>query len=102
MPEMLFRVRWPDQAMTRCYSPSRAISQFLDAGREYALDEFMIRSRKGLHAASERVREMYGAPCGRAAAQLAELERIASRFADQANAQVKVESVELAGIGVIP
>ncbi len=94
MPELLFHVRWPDQAVTRCYSPSRAIASFLEAGGDYPLDDFMARSRDGLRAASERVRQMYGAPCGRAAAQLAEIERIAARFAATADARVKVETIE--------
>ncbi len=94
MPEMLFRVRWPDDAVSRCYSPSRAIASFLDAGAAYPLDEFMTRSRKGLQAASERVRQMYGAPCSRAAAQLAELERLSARFAGQDEARVTVEAME--------
>jgi uncharacterized repeat protein (TIGR04042 family) len=94
MPELVFRVRWPDRAVTRCYSPSRAIAGFLDAGSEYALDDFMARSRDGLRAASERVREIYGAPCSRAAAQLADIERIGARFAGQADARVTVEAIE--------
>jgi uncharacterized repeat protein (TIGR04042 family) len=94
MPELLFHVRWPDETVTRCYSPSRAIAAHLDAATRYTLPEFMTRSRAGLHAASERVREIYGAPCSRAAAQLAELERIAARFADRADAHITVETIE--------
>ena len=93
MPEMLFRVRWPDAAETLCYSPSRAIAEFLQAGRQYPLGEFLARSRAGLNAASERVRLRYGAPCGRAAAQLSDIEAIAARFAGQADARVLVESI---------
>jgi uncharacterized repeat protein (TIGR04042 family) len=94
MPEMLFRVRWPDRAVTECYSPSRAIAEFLTAGEEYLLYDFVTRSRAGLHAASERVREKYGSPCSRAAAQLAAIEWIAKRFVASADARVVVESIE--------
>ena len=93
MPELQFTVRWPDDGVTRCYSPSRAVVAFLDPERDYPLLEFMRRTRSGLHAASERVRQMYGAPCSRAAAQLAELERLAARFADQPDARVVVETI---------
>jgi uncharacterized repeat protein (TIGR04042 family) len=93
MPEMMFRVRWPDSSVRDCYSPSRAIAAFLDAGKTYPLDEFLSRSRGGLRAASERVREIYGAPCSRAAAQLAELERLAAQFTDRPDASVVVETI---------
>ena len=81
MPEMRFRVRWPDQTSTECLSPSRAIGGFLTAGASYPLGEFLARSRAGLHAASERVRAVHGHPCSQAAAQLDAIERIAARFA---------------------
>jgi uncharacterized repeat protein (TIGR04042 family) len=95
MPELLFDVRWPDQSVTRCYSPSRAIAAHLDAGRDYPLPEFLSRSRAGLQAASDRVREVYGAPCSRAAAQLAEIERLGARFGEQLDARVRVVSIEM-------
>ena len=94
MPEIRFRVRWPDQSVTACYSPSRAIAAFLEAGQDYALADFVVRSRAGLQAASERVREIYGAPCGRAAAQLNVIEAAARHFAEQRDARILVESVE--------
>jgi uncharacterized repeat protein (TIGR04042 family) len=96
MPEMLFQVRWPDDAVTTCYSPSRAIASFLDAGTQYALSDFLVRSRDGLMAASERVRAMYGMPCSRAAGQLADIERRAAHFADAPDARVAVLSIEQA------
>jgi uncharacterized repeat protein (TIGR04042 family) len=75
MPEVLFTVRWPDGSESQCYSPSRAIAEFLAPGSDYALGEFLTRSRAGLTAASARVQQVHGFPCSRALGQLAEIER---------------------------
>ncbi|WP_431125242.1 MSMEG_0570 family nitrogen starvation response protein [Variovorax paradoxus] len=90
MPVMHFRVRWPDASETRCYSPSSVVQDFLAPGRRYALDDFLQRSREALAMASERVRAKYGFACSQAMDQLAEIEHIAARFADAANAEVIV------------
>lgn len=90
MPVMHFRVRWPDASETRCYSPSSVVQDFLAPGRRYALDDFLQRSREALAMASERVRAKYGFACSQAMDQLAEIEHIAARFADAANAEVTV------------
>ncbi len=74
MPEVRFRVRWPDGGIETCYSPSTIIKNFLEVGHPYPLDEFLERSRSGLYAASERVREEYGMTCSRAMAQLDAIE----------------------------
>ncbi|MGJ3703015.1 MSMEG_0570 family nitrogen starvation response protein [Variovorax sp. AFSI2.2] len=90
MPVMHFRVRWPDASETRCYSPSSVVQDFLAPGRRYALDDFLQHSREALAMASERVRAKYGFACSQAMDQLAEIEHIAARFADAANAEVTV------------
>ena len=90
MPVMHFRIRWPDASETRCYSPSSVVQDFLAPGRRYALDDFLQRSREALAMASERVRAKYGFACSQAMDQLAEIEHIAARFADAANAEVTV------------
>ena len=74
MPEVRFQVRWPDGGVESCYSPSTIIENYFVAGQTYALPEFLARSRSGLHAASERVRAVYGTSCARAMAQLAAIE----------------------------
>ena len=79
MPEVHFRVRWPDGAVETCYSPSTIIKEFFVLGEPYPLEEFVSRSRSGLNAASERVRAVYGAGCSRAMAQLAAIEARAGR-----------------------
>ncbi|HEY0451241.1 MSMEG_0570 family nitrogen starvation response protein [Actinophytocola sp.] len=80
MPEVLFRVRWPDASEQRCYSPSTVVEDFFSAGTSYPVAEFVDRSRKALSAASERVRGIYGYGCSQALAQLAEIEHTAARF----------------------
>jgi uncharacterized repeat protein (TIGR04042 family) len=91
---MRFRVRWPDDTVTSCYSPSRVVRDFLTPGRFYVLADFVARSRAALTVASERVRRKYGFPCGAAAAQLAAIEEQASRFEDRPDAGVVIESFE--------
>ena len=74
MPEVHFRIRWPDGRVETCYSPSTVIKAFLEVGVSYPVDEFLMRSRDGLRAASDRVRAQYGTGCSRAMAQLAAIE----------------------------
>lgn len=80
MPEMRFRVRWPDQSETLCYSPSLVIKDYFKPGERYALADFLAHSREALTVASERVRQKYGYTCSSAMSQLDEIERIAARF----------------------
>ncbi|SEK16621.1 MSMEG_0570 family protein [Variovorax sp. OK605] len=90
MPVTHFRVRWPDASETRCYSPSSVVREHLVPGEPYALGEFMRHAREALGLASERVRAKYGFACSQAMDQLAEIEHIAARFAETADAQVTV------------
>ena len=90
MPVMHFRVRWPDASETRCYSPSSVVQDFFAPGERYALEDFLRRSREALGIASERVRAKYGFACSQAMDQLAEIERIATRFTGAADAEVTV------------
>lgn len=84
MPEMHFRVRWPDGSDSRCYSPSLVIRDFFAEGASYPLADFLARSREAYGIASERVRVKYGFGCAHAARELAELERLAVQFAPEA------------------
>jgi uncharacterized repeat protein (TIGR04042 family) len=92
MPEMSYRIRWPDHTETDCYSPSLVIRDFFDPGAEYALQDFLHRLREASTIAAERVRVKYGFPCQRALAQLQAIETQALRFKDQAQARVAMES----------
>jgi uncharacterized repeat protein (TIGR04042 family) len=92
MPEMRFRIRWPDSRIETCYSPSLVIKDYLAEGESYALADFLDRSRTALSIASERVRATYGWPCPRALRELARLEAMARGYT--ADAHVKLETFE--------
>ena len=96
MPEMQFVVRWPDETVMACYSPSLVVADYLQVGRTYSVAEFVERSRTALTIASERVRAKYGFHCSNARAQLAEIDRTAKRFAD-APGLVRVEAFHRSG-----
>lgn len=93
MPAMYFEVRWPDQHILRCYSPSSVIQQYLQPHTAYELPEFLAQVRLALYEASERVRAKYGFACSQAMDQLALIEAIAAGFAGNAHAQVTVLQV---------
>ncbi|WP_326595802.1 MSMEG_0570 family nitrogen starvation response protein [Streptomyces sp. NBC_01803] len=81
MPEMYFRVRWPDGGIQRCYSPSTVVQDFFESGTGYPVDDFVDRSRRALTIAGERVRATYGFACTSAAEQLAQIEATAAAHA---------------------
>ncbi len=96
MPEIHFVVRWPDDTVTACYSPSFVVREFFAVGSSYALDDFLARSREALGIASERVHARFGFPCSRARAELASIEakcRALERTLDDgAPAAVRIEA----------
>lgn len=92
MPEMHFRIRWPDGTSETCYSPSLVIKSYFSAGTQYALSDFLERSRIAFGIASDRVKAKYGWPCSRALAQLARIETAAGAFADVPDARVSVDA----------
>jgi uncharacterized repeat protein (TIGR04042 family) len=81
MPEIRFRIRWPDGRAETCYSPSLVVKEFFAVGVSYPIGDFLARGRIALNIASERVKEKYGWRCSRAAAQLARIETAAKNFA---------------------
>jgi uncharacterized repeat protein (TIGR04042 family) len=93
MPEMYFRVRWPDGQVQRCYSPSTVVEDFFVAGTTYPLADFVERSRQALAIASERVRAKYGFGCSSAADQLADIEATAAGHVSVPEAAVTVEAL---------
>lgn len=93
MPEMHFRVRWPDDSTSDCYSPSSVIRDYFQAGQRYALPDFVDRSRTALNLASDRVRAKYGYACSSAMDQLARIELIASSFSGEHQPSVLVEAI---------
>lgn len=90
MPSVNFYIVWPDARVADCYSPSTAINEYFEVGKEYPLAEFMHLARAGLEAASERVRLKYGYACSAAMDTLATLERDAKVFSHTPNAKVKI------------
>jgi uncharacterized repeat protein (TIGR04042 family) len=92
MPEMRYRLRWPDRTETECYSPSLVIRDFFEAGAEYELGDFLRRLREATTIASERVRVKYGHPCSRALEQLGAIEDQARRFVDRDGARIVMVS----------
>ena len=81
MPEIRFVVRWPDETLMRCYSPSLVVTEHLEVGLLYPVAEFVERSRRALTIGSQRIQDKYGYPCSLALSQLAEIESTARRFA---------------------
>jgi uncharacterized repeat protein (TIGR04042 family) len=90
MPEMHFTVRWPDDTVTDCYSPSLVIREHMSVGASYPVPDFVARSRTALNIASERVRAKYGYACSSALDQLSQIEAMADRYASDRQAQVQV------------
>ena len=78
MPEMHFRVKWPNGHTEDCYSPSYIVEEHLNEGAEYEVDDFVSRVRAALSIASERVFAQYGFECSSALDQLRAVEETAS------------------------
>jgi uncharacterized repeat protein (TIGR04042 family) len=90
MPEMYFRLRWPDLAETNHYSPSLVIKDYFAQGEELGLVEFLQRTRTALTIASDRVKSKYGFACSRAGASLSSIEQHATPFIMQSDARVTI------------
>ena len=97
MPEMHYRLRWPDESETTCYSPSLVIRDYFEPGADYTMADFLRRIREATQIASERVRAKFGFACSRAHDQLGGIETIAARFAADPSARVRVVSFDAAG-----
>ena len=92
MPEMTFRVRWPDGKEADCYSPSLVIRDHFTPGQDYPVHEFLEKADTALTQASERVRARYGFPCSRALGQLQAIRQAGAPFLNRPDAQVRVLS----------
>ena len=80
MPEVMFKVRWPDGKVEDCYSPSTVIFEFIKEGESYRLNDFVDLSTKALNLASERVLKKYGFRCTSAESQLDKILATAKSF----------------------
>jgi uncharacterized repeat protein (TIGR04042 family) len=94
MPEMQFRIRWPNGTVETCYSPSLVVKDFFSPGESYPLADFLQRSRTAFGIASQRVEEKYGFPCSRAAEQLVRIEAAAKAFAGLPAARIAIDAFE--------
>lgn len=91
MPEMRFTVRWPDDTVTDCYSPSLVIKDYFTVGESYPAADFLERASTALNIASERVYQKYGYACSSALDQLKRIEEAVASHAGNPDACVKVE-----------
>ncbi len=95
MPEMHFRVEWPNGRVDRCYSPSYVVEEHLSVGEAYAVEEFVTRARTALEIASERVQARYGFACTSALDQLLRIEETAAALSPaERGGQVRVLEFE--------
>lgn len=90
MPEIRFRIQWPDGSQATCYSPSLIVKDYFTLNQAYGLDDFVQRSRTALNIASDRVQAKYGRPCGLALGQLQEIETKAAQYRNIPQAQVQI------------
>jgi uncharacterized repeat protein (TIGR04042 family) len=90
MPEIRFNIQWPDGSQDSCYSPSLVVKKYFEPGQDYPLLDFVERSRSALSIASERVRAIYGRPCGLALGQLERIEEKAKQFNSLVDPQVRM------------
>lgn len=93
MPEVYFRVQWPDGQSAEYYSPSTAVLAHLQAGQSYTLPEFVARSQAAMHQASERVRQKYGYTCSSALDTLRRIEQTALGYAARPEVRVRVAAI---------
>lgn len=90
MPEIRFQIQWADGSQDLCYSPSLIVKEYFTPNTDYALNDFVERSRTALTIASDRVQAKYGRPCGLAIGQLAEIERKSTQYQHLLDAKVRV------------
>jgi uncharacterized repeat protein (TIGR04042 family) len=93
MPEMSFRIVWPDTSEVDYYSPSLIVRDYFAPGEILALPVFLQRAREAMSIASDRVQQKYGFPCSRARATIASIERQAKKFAAQDDARIAVKEL---------
>ncbi|WNG88611.1 MSMEG_0570 family nitrogen starvation response protein [Mycobacterium sp. ITM-2016-00317] len=88
MPEMTFRVRWPDGVEQRCYSPSLVVHDHFSTDGCYTVAEFVERTDRAMAEAGDRVRAKFGFACTAAAATAEAVSRAAARYPGDAAVRV--------------
>lgn len=94
MPEINFKIRWPDGKEEVCYSPSLIVKKYFEPGETYSITEFLAKSRESLTIASDRVQAKYGFACSRALGQIRSIEASAQQYENTANRTVTVVQFE--------
>ncbi len=89
MPEIQFKIQWPDGSSDLCYSPSLIVKDYFVPNQAYDLNDFVARSRTALTIASDRVQAKYGMPCSMALRQLAHIEKTAAQYTQVPQARVQ-------------
>jgi len=90
MPEIHFRIQWPDGSEALCYSPSLVVKDYFQPQQRYGLDQFVTLASEALQIASDRVQAKYGMPCSLALGQRQQIQQAAQRFRDLPDPQVQV------------
>jgi len=90
MPEIHFKIQWPNGTEETCYSPSLVVKKYFEPGISYDLADFVERSRTALQIASDRVQAKYGYPCGLALGQLRQIEQQAAQYQNLEDPKVNV------------
>lgn len=90
MPEIRFKVQWPDGSQDLCYSPSLVVKQYFTPDQDYELTDFVERAQAALNIASDRVKAKFGWPCGLALGQLQEIETKSAQYRELPDAKVRV------------
>lgn len=80
MPATTFNVRWPDNSVQACYSPSTVIREYLKVQQPYGIAEFKALCNEALHAASQRVEKKFGYACSSAMDQLSDINQKCDAF----------------------
>ena len=94
MPEMHFRVEWPDGQQVDYYSPSLVVKKYFEEGGEYSVEEFVEKARESLNIASDRVKAKYGFACGRAMGSLHQIEQLSTTFAEEGKQLRVIQFIE--------
>ncbi len=94
MPEMRFKIQWPDGTEEICYSPSLVVKKYFTPDQSYPLDDFVARSRTALTIASDRVQAKYGMPCSLALNQLSKIERQANQYQQETVRPLEVKVLQ--------
>ena len=89
MPEVVFTIELPDGNRMECYSPSTVVRNYFVLGEQLPVEEFLVKSRKALSEASERVRAKFGFACSSAASQLNEIETRMQNYAGDSQIRIR-------------